>query len=650
MREGNAREVLGSLINTVPSKLLAELADATFNALSLLADTSPEIAPLERMAYGLLSLLLSSDSPQIATDLILRAIIERPDASSWHRAILNVGLARKLPAQQAQALLSSFATSIGLNLEEQAKLAGITTVEDASRNPSSRLKPIIKITTVKYLAQILNNADFVVPSFTVDVLSKLLSSASHLDVRVAVVDSLVGMLRQCTEEYSTPLAQRLLLALETVIPLVSDVSERRLMREEDWADAERTGVPPAVYHDVDMQSLPPILDLLLKCNLQESKWRHEIVNRILLSIIERSRESNARWIKIFLVKHQLSSDLSGLPVFPIKPLMLSQLLSQWNKLVPASVLDLRQQFVLANIAPSEGIASINDKVGSDGDLRASNAGRHWLSMYGNGTNAYRHGQFSLAKTLCREWKRSKVLNGIQILQVQRSVLEQAESLLKLSDHSFNEWTTFVRDLEPPLGINHRDEDKEAWVTNAKPVLERIIAGIDSLRTSAWQRDQQREPTVLPPTVPLRLWLLSYPCLPSASATDIDDKCKVFAEELSVFVDEILARGTAYHEDLQHVLAAASRAQSEHKAWIACQLGSVPRASSPISSATLLRVELAERLFKGAKPPRESAGRDAVKEILALWTGSECEEIRMKGFSVTQQLRQVAAGERSWGMP
>ena len=82
LHERSAREVLESLISTVPPVLLAKLAETTFAALSSTVHGNPELGSLERMAYGLLSLLLSSDRPQLAATLILRAIIERPDASS----------------------------------------------------------------------------------------------------------------------------------------------------------------------------------------------------------------------------------------------------------------------------------------------------------------------------------------------------------------------------------------------------------------------------------------------------------------------------------------------------------------------------------------------------------------------------------------
>jgi hypothetical protein len=649
LHEYDARQVLRSLINTVPSTLLATLAATTFDVLLSMADGQSKIASLEHMAYGLLSLLLSSDRPQLGKDLIIRAIIDRPNASSWHRAVLNVGLARRLPARDAQTLLSSFATSISSKLEEQSKFARSQAAENATSGPVSLPKPIIKVTTVKYLAQILNDADFMPPSFTVDVLSTLLSSASHLDIRVAVVDSLLGMLGRCTEGPSTPLAQRLLSALETTIPLVSGVSERRLMQEEDWADAEQTGIPPGVYDDGGMESLPPILSQLVQWTSQESKWRQEVLNRIVLPIIERSITSNARWIKILYFKHELAVDPTEVLLFPVKPQVLPIILNNCLRLVPASILDLYRQFVLTNMTPAPQIANINKKIRNNGNLRASNKGRHWLSLYGHGSTAYRNSGFRLAKTLSRVWMPSSVTNGIQIPQVQRLVLEQAMELLKLSDYSFAEWNNFIRDLEPPLGIYHCDQDRDAWAANGKPVLERIISRIDSLRTTEWQRDTHREPAILPSTFSLRLWLLSYPNSPSATAKN-PGKCKLFSQELVALIDEIMSRGTTYHRDLEHLLTAASRCPTEDKALVACLVGSLSAASSSTDMVTLLRVELAEYLCRDAKLPHDKEVRKLTQDVLAGWRASEVEEIRMRGLKISSQLQREAPGEQGWGFP
>jgi hypothetical protein len=217
----------------------------------------------------------------------------------------------------------------------------------------------------------------------------------------------------------------------------------------------------------------------------------------------------------------------------------------------------------------------------------------------------------------------------------------------MSDCSFIQWDKFIRNLQPRFGIYQPSRDKEGWLANGRWVLERIIERIDSLRTTAWQQDPHRQPAVLPPTFNLRLWLLSYPCCPSTTAS-VSDKCKMFAEELSAMVDKIVVRGMTYHEDLQHLLNAASQCPQEYQASVACHLGSLPATPSPIDTAVLLRVELAERLFQSAKPPRDEV-HEAAKDVLRSWRENKCEEIRMRGLQITKKLQQEAFGDHGWGI-
>jgi hypothetical protein len=115
------------------------------------------------------------------------------------------------------------------------------------------------------------------------------------------------------------------------------------------------------------------------------------------------------------------------------------------------------------------------------------------------------------------------------------------------------------------------------------------------------------------------------------------------------VDKLVGRGITYHEDLQHLLNAASKCPQEYQASVACHLGSLPAAPSPIDTAVLLRVELAERLFHSARPPRNEEVHEAAKDVLSSWRESQCEEIRMRGLKITKQLRQEASGDQGWGI-
>ena len=209
--------------------------------------------------------------------------------------------------------------------------------------------------------------------------------------------------------------------------------------------------------------------------------------------MECSRASNARWIKIFSAKHQLALNLSDLPIFPIKPLVLSQILNGCLTLVPASVLDLHQRFVLANVAPPKEIAAINNKIRENGDLRDSKEGRHWLSLYGNGPTVHNYGGFSLVKTLHSEWNSTNVSDGIQIPQVQRLVLEQAEALLKVSDCYFAHWDKFIRNLQPRIGIHQPSRDKEGWLMKGG-----YLSASLSASTLSGQLHGSRTPTDNPP--------------------------------------------------------------------------------------------------------------------------------------------------------
>jgi hypothetical protein len=114
------------------------------------------------------------------------------------------------------------------------------------------------------------------------------------------------------------------------------------------------------------------------------------------------------------------------------------------------------------------------------------------------------------------------------------------------------------------------------------------------------------------------------------------------------IDKIVVRGMTYHEDLQHLLNAASKCPQEYQASVACHLGSLPAAPSSIDTAVLLRVELAERLFQSAKPPRDEVPV-AAKGVLSSWRESQCEEIRMRGLHITKQLQREASGDQGWDL-
>jgi hypothetical protein len=653
--EGKEKEMELLLSRVLLStQYLAHLAIEALEKLLSVSNSDKASATIESKTFNLLRRLGASDSPQIASDLLLRAILERPEASSWHRILLNKGLITRLPAVDAQGLLMSFATSIIKKLDLQAQR-----VSSQSSEPS-QAAPIIKVTTVKYLAQILGDSELVPPNFAVDILSSLLRGDLHLDVCIAIVESLLAMLTRCTSESSKPLASRLLSALENIIPIASSPHERRPLREADWLEAERTKIAPEVYDEGDMKALPPLLNLVTVWN-PGSRWRSHIIQRILLPIVETSIATNGRWVKIFLAQHELG--LQEFPSTPVKSSLLPIMLSINPELMPASMLKLWHKMILANINPSEEMANVIKKVQADAVLRKSSQGRHWLTLFGmeNGVHGLRDVKLA---TQILHWKESEIKNGIDLRQIQEVLFSHAEALLHLSDDICEHWNQFIRLLEPPLSRYSPHENKIAWATNTRPVIEKIVYHLRSLRTASWQQNPDRRPSILPLEFPLRLWLLSYPDLThSVSSTDTNriTSYQIFAQELAGYCYSEFAAASddrslavKIRDDFDRLSAAASKGCTSNSAtlWVTYYLGSLDLdlglgENYALSSSSLnsqaggdVRIELVESLLlenKGLREREESEEFRRVVKMVEEWKQSVNEHIRMRGFRVAKNL-------------
>lgn len=131
---------LSYFIKMAPSTLLLDLTASALDALSRTPSDSIKLASKERTAYRLLLLLSKSDRPHLASNPIVRTILDRPDASSWHRQLLNKSFVRILLPGQAQGMISLFASSIDF-VEQSREAEGSDTSSDR----------YIKTTTVNFL-------------------------------------------------------------------------------------------------------------------------------------------------------------------------------------------------------------------------------------------------------------------------------------------------------------------------------------------------------------------------------------------------------------------------------------------------------------------------------------------------------------------
>ena len=630
----SADVALSRFIDMVPSTLLRDLTTSALDALSRTPSNSKQLASAERTAYKLLMLLSKSDRPDLASTILIRTVLDRPDSSSWHRQFLSKTFFKSLSAEQARTMSLFFASSVLEGLEHQVTSSKKQQKVEGSDASSGRY---IKITTVKLLAQMMNNAEFVPPELCVDILSKLFQSASHVDIRVAALGGILSRLGRCADYSSNALAKRLMSVLEEAIPSLASLNERKQMQQADWINAEETKELPEVYEDGGMQAFPPMLNALLlaiKGHGASSVLRSDLIQRIILPVIAKSKEESARWVKLFGLKYVPAGRTLHAPPVPVRPGILEYLMQTCSSEIPRHVLEIYQQFFLANVSPSAEVTKLNDRVNGDIVFRKSNKAQFWLSLYGKGADV---ATGTVVGMLTKQWKPSVVSDGIQISHVQDTTFELADALLQLPDESFKHWNKFMAALWPPVSQHLNEKDRKAWMANGKPVILRIIERIETLRTPAWQRNRNRQPAMLPPTFGLRLWLLDYPQLNGSS--EAAEKCALFAQQIVSALQEILDLGPAHHAKLAEIESAASRCLPEDSLRVACHIGTITPDDPTKLQKNSLRAELADTLFRKVTLSRTKHGGmlQAIKAMLETWRECEMEDVRMRGIRLGKYL-------------
>lgn len=310
------------------------------------------------------------------------------------------------------------------------------------------------------------------------------------------------MLAQCQADSSDPLGNRILQVLESTTPIAGRLDERHQLQEEDWEKAERTEKLPVVYEQGSTsfdRCIPPILQAILNAlspSYLEGRWQQRLLKQILLPILESSTAENTRWLEIFTAKYGLDLQSLSLPLLPVKMKFLKEILRKSYYHLPASLMDLYHKFILTNISPPLEVTILSDKL-QDPTLRDLPEVKHWLSLYGHRRYFASYDGFDLTSLLCTSWLFPK--SSITVTQIQTHVFEQAKLLLLTNKPS--EFDMFIITFQPSRYTSTIDCPDS--LKNAKPVLQRIISLIDSLRTPEWQRNHKRQPEILPPDAEVR---------------------------------------------------------------------------------------------------------------------------------------------------
>lgn len=593
-------------------------------------NSAPGDETLEQMSYQALTKLASSNRPALASPLILQTILERPDASSWHRILLSIGFLKKLQAQEAHELLLGLAKGIGEKLEEQSYVR-VGESEQPKHAPS---QPAVKVTTVKYLAQLLNDAEFISNDAAVEILIELFRAAQHRDIRLAALESLLSLLDGiCTgtqEELQTsPVVRNIMTALKTVVPVAGSINERRPLRTEDWTEAETTGILPELSDTDNPGSLPPLMVAVVTAGSVRSglkKLKDEFVEHIILPVLEKSQQEHTRWVNMFLAKHQATKLKNDVPETPIKPHLWTMVLSSYYPSVPQKYLDAFNRYAIHRIAPTPAIKRFSASLRADTELRKNPEVQHWLETFDCGSidpyNSPTNTLFTLLDRLQDQQAERDVLLEM-ILQHAQLYLDQYEKYTAVWDH-------FVTHLSPKSHTMENEREYRRWYNSLRVTMLQVIDMIADKR-------QLGRRLILPSTTKLELWNLF-----TMGWYRSDNDCEAFASTLeSRLLAELqedetctlrwpeIARATC--DVIQLILN-----KDEERLRVARHIGRIGQAnklSDGISrqvkvASDLVKLEVALKLIEWCD--KKKIG-DSLKPQLEEWRKCESDAIRNRVF-------------------
>ena len=650
----SAAEHIRGHLDTIPPALLEQLAHSLIKALDAVDSDRAMYNALHAVAINVVIRLAESDRPSLATRLAIRTVLDRPKSSSWHRQLLKKGFLLRLSASEARSCIDTFANEIMHMIESRERLA-----EDPT---SQRDKPHVKVTTIKLLIQLLQEPQYFGVEYALSILSALSATNCHIDVRLLIVKTLLSLPMLDSPEYWD---QKLTL-LEHVVPLAGALDERAPMDESKWMQSEQNlslPEPPKQFRG-QFDTERPILATLVGHFLRERNkiGRVQLFDRIMLPVFQSLKDQTARWTRLFLRKHRDTQGEQEEIIVPCVPIIkyshLSLLLASGNRFccIPCASLEEYVAYMHFNISPPKSVRELNERLRADKALSSQAEVRTWLRLYGRGINVVPYDFISLLDYA----EDSADDTAITPRLIQEEFLKLFTAVLWTDTPAYMRLTGVASKILSPESIT-----KSWWAASGKPVVEAMIAYVDSLRTREWERDPNRAPFILPDTFPWRLRTLDYP-LPSQEDADIDGerKSKAFAKQLSVMVDEMSGLGV-YHHHLDHLrtylnldfaLSAHFQATqnvagpplnahdmlrnalANNRILVAIYLGDLSNMRlSWVTSPELLRCEVAAILVKKVgydinaekKMVREDV-RQRLVAMLAEWKGCENEELRRRG--------------------
>lgn len=507
--------VLGSSIKSVPASLLRDLTITYLDCLQALQKIDPMFAPLMRATFKLIRLLVQSDVPELAVDVVCRVIETYPDESTYYRHMKLLTLGRRLHPEAAATFMDCFAGFVCSKLVEQKQAKPASQPEGQA---------FVKITTVKFLAETLGEADFLPTDTILQIFTRLVNSSHHVDIRAAVAKSTLGLL---TRVGGT--------AFDNVYGFLSSLADTAAGPSEKdpvpGREAWKTSLPT-----VSPSTNRPTLSLLLKNAFEAIPpgRREKYASEILIPLIESSRDQHTYWMDIFLSSIGLSRNDPDIqiPNFgPFDPRISDTVFRIWGTYLPPNFLtEHHRNWALTPIHHHAAYQHITNTLETKNPgYRQTNSGTHWneIATLVKSTNP-----LTSLDLLLFSSKGPEIENGITLSIVAREFKYRLGLLARNPIQYYRKLDKFVVSISPVIralrGVrgyragsdNMNEADRAKRYNELDWILRWVVDDIQCLDGSG--------PPILPSQLEMQALLLPSP----AYLKPVGDKLELFVSEVT----------------------------------------------------------------------------------------------------------------------
>lgn len=608
---------LRKLKSIIPPMLLRDLANSMLNKLVHKRTYEGNYYEsnymiLENATFKIISLLSLTDQPHLSYGLALRVFEKMPGSSSWHRRLISVGLCRRLCSTHAEEMLQNFSCFILDSIERQHASHETEKVDIAPFGLDPAKKQYIKVTTMKLLAELLENGDLVSGEISLDILRSLFVTSNHIDVKAAALSAIRELLGKSVRLGLEP-DPRVYKTFTSFADMAAGPNERSIVSEAEWLAAENGGPLPNCNND------RPLLGLFLGAKSSIPATFHEdYVCSVLFKILDESTRQHTRWMRIFLGRFKLSTKEAPAACFgPFIDDYANDLLLWWPGCISKDYL-LRNRQLTMGYRDCERLAHIDKKLNArDPTLGETDAGMHW-KHYLQTRMDYKAAFERLGRLVMSKNIQPRFPNGITLEDVEEEYFQRVATAAREPRYGLDgDPIVSLKPFEFATNILLPRSDAEDMPESRRRLLEKIVADAGDLHSKTWPEGSSDKPPLLP-----SLWNLRCSLAMTSPLAELVDRVNSLCEEC--------AQSSFAMGDYEQLVDAVGTITSDSQIFLLVTLGEAAQ-NEHDTFAGCIKVQLVHHLLRQINDIATVKRCAEVESLLKSWLDSSNDNVRRIAF-------------------